>query len=70
MARDEEVKRVFFQFDEDVILAFEKGHLSYRAQAYVYRRSRLQSTLDLIMCHRKLSFIVAEELHEQLTCLG
>ena len=70
MARDEEVKNVFFQFDEDVILAFEKGHLSYRAQAYVYRRSRFQSTLDLIMCHRKLSFIVAEELHEQLTCLG
>ena len=65
MARDEEVKNVAFQVDEDVILAFEKGHLSYRAQAYVYRRrSRLQSTLDLIMCHRKLSFIVAEELHE------
>ena len=64
MARDEEVKNVAFQVDEDVILAFEKCQLSYRAQAYVYRRSRLLSTLDLIMCHRKLSFIVAEELHE------
>ena len=64
MARDEEVKNVFFQFDEDVILAFEKGHLSYRAQAYVYRRCRLQRTLDLIMCHMKLLFIVAVELHE------